>query len=121
MLSDLEMFRSKQACNNQLQETVNLFDGSHRQTAILVRSIAEASHAEYPQFAGYWDGWQLVRIKREVETKAGMAFRKDDITIVRPIRASFSRIMVGNIRVVAYSIRNGVDTEIDISDIEMLS
>ena len=46
-----------------------------------IRAEAEAKHAQYPQYAGHWDGWGLVQVTRRVKTKMGEAFKKGEIAL----------------------------------------
>lgn len=74
--------------------------------AAIVR-FAQALHALYPQYVNHWTGseWALVRVKRDVETKLGQAFRAGDVTIAKP------PLWIGGEWTV-YSIRNGIDTRV---------
>lgn len=45
---------------------------------------AAAAHEQYPQFAGYWDGWELSLITETIRTKAGLSFEKGDRVLVEP-------------------------------------
>lgn len=44
---------------------------------------AEAATAQYPQYRGHWDGpeWTLIRLKRRVKTKLGVAFEEGEIAL----------------------------------------
>ena len=67
--------------------------------------MAQAAHAQWPQYAGHWQGseWVLVEITRRVVTKGGVAFEPGDITIARP------PLWIGG-DWTAYSLRNRIDT-----------
>jgi hypothetical protein len=56
----------------------------HESIADRIRAQAVAAHAQYPQFAGAWDGWTLMRITRPVRTKLGVAFVADELVLVSP-------------------------------------
>ena len=49
----------------------------------LITEAAEA-HAQYPQYAGHWDGWRVAEITRNVRTKMGQAFRAGELVLVAP-------------------------------------
>ncbi len=72
-----------------------------RQTLV---AQAEAQLAQYPQYRGHWDGWRVGRITRDVKTKLGVAFKRDDVVLYTDDR--------GARFVTAYSFRNRVDTSI---------
>jgi len=84
-----------------------------------VKAKAEGAHAQYPQYAGHWDGaeWIAVRIKRNVTTKMGLAFEAGEITIAKqPFRYG---LYFGDFYT-AYSVKNEIDTSVHFSDIEVL-
>jgi hypothetical protein len=41
------------------------------ETAMDIRRQAEAGHARFPQYAGYWTGWQLGRMRRTIRRRGG--------------------------------------------------
>jgi hypothetical protein len=46
-----------------------------------LKSDAAASMAQYPQYAGKFNDYVLVKIKKDVKTKMGLAFSKNEVTI----------------------------------------
>lgn len=46
-----------------------------------MRSVPQATHAEYPQYAGYWDDWVLVVMARNVTLKGGRGLDLWQVTI----------------------------------------
>lgn len=82
--------------------------------AAQVRAVAATAHAAYPQYNGYWDGaeWRLVRIRRNVRTKAGVAFCKGDYTLLRHAEYADGPSET------AYSIRNQCNTGLLVRDFE---
>lgn len=50
-----------------------------------LRKQAVTANAAYKQYDGYWDGpeWILVRAKRTIKTRMGVAIEKGDYTIAR--------------------------------------
>jgi hypothetical protein len=84
-------------------------------------SQAEADHAEWPQYQGHFDAYVLVRIRRKIKTKMGVAFEKGEIAIAKP-KGRTEKIggyadLTLDSRTV-YSVRNKCDTAIFASDIE---
>lgn len=49
-----------------------------------LRNIAASTMEKYPQYNGHFDNYKLVKIKRKLVTKMGVAFLKDDVAIARP-------------------------------------
>jgi len=92
------------------QEEVN--EARHPGTGLGVRllivSIADALHSQYPQYKGHWDGpeWKLGRINRSVTTKLGVAFEAGDVILYK------DGSELGGQSFTAFSIRNNVDTVI---------
>src|SRR6185295_1878541 len=68
---------------------------------ITLRMAADKAHAAYPQYRGHWDGWKLGRVIRDVETKAGVAFRAGDLALYNPARPFFP-----DSPITTYSVRN---------------
>ena len=69
---------------------------------------ANRDHAQYPQYRGHWDGpeWILVRFKKAIKTKMGLAFERGDVTVARADRGGDSKYIT------AYSFRNRIDTSV---------
>lgn len=55
--------------------------------AFAVKLVAEESHEQYPQYAGYWDGWGIVRFTIRIRSKGGTQFEPGDYTIARRARS----------------------------------
>lgn len=100
---------------HDLQNSINLDSlGDIEIPASLRNGIEEhaaEAHAAYEQYAGHWTeqkGWVLVEITQTITTKLGEAFAKGDIAIAqhRPGMGLYGG------RWTAYSIRNGIDTDI---------
>lgn len=81
--------------------------------ATIVAQAAER-HAPYPQYAAHWDGpeWQLVTITKRVKTKLGVAFEPGDVTLARADRGDGYPHPKGWTFLMAYSVRNGIDTSV---------
>jgi len=68
---------------------------------------------EYPQYLGHFDGYILIRIKKDVRTKMGLAFRKGELAIAKPVGVEILGRRKGLDQwATAFSISNGVDTSI---------
>lgn len=48
-------------------------------------AMADKQNSAYPQYAGHFDSYRLVRISRDYRTKMGLAFVKGEIAIASPI------------------------------------
>lgn len=55
-------------------------------TAVKALLIAEAErqHAEYPQYAGHWDGWSVGALKRDVKSRGALVGSKGDFVLYDP-------------------------------------
>jgi hypothetical protein len=85
-----------------------------------VREIAEAILSEYPQYADFWNDHALVRINRNIKTKMGQAFLKDDITIGK-LETLENHPVLGNVtRATVFSFRNTCNTIISPAYVEFL-
>ena len=47
---------------------------------------AEATHAQYPQYAGYWDTWQAATVTRDIKSRGAVVARKGDRVLCNPVR-----------------------------------
>lgn len=79
-----------------------------------LKKLAAEQVAQYPQYAGHFDGYTLVRVKRAIRTKLGLAFEAGEMAIAIKSRD----ILTGKARVTVWSLRNGVDTGVRPSDVE---
>lgn len=81
-LTELNERRRVQADDQEsLNRIVDRWAG-HRVRSLLVE-IAELEHAAYPQYAGYWDDWQVGRIGTDITTKGGDAFHAGDVVLFK--------------------------------------
>lgn len=62
-----------------------MVDKGNKMTREALIAKADALLAKYPQYKGAFDKYVLVRIKKNVRTKAGLSFSKDEITIAERI------------------------------------
>lgn len=96
------------------------------EAGIKIRNLAKAAAAqvaEYPQYAGHFDGRRLARVKRSVATKMGHAFAKGELVL-----AAEAPMFPGSLdsdakewTVTAWSMSNAIDTSLKGSDVEWLS
>lgn len=89
----------------------------HASTLEALKDIAAAQVAQYPQYRGHFDGYRLVRIKRAVRTKLGLAFAAGEYAIAAPARPTVLP-MTGSRYVTVWSLRNGIDTSVPFWDVE---
>lgn len=83
-----------------------------------LKTKAAADMAQWPQYKGHFDGYQLARVKRSVKTKMGLAFEAGEVVIA--VKAAFQ--FPGHpASVTAYSARNKCDTGLTSRDVEWLS
>lgn len=100
--------RFDRAIGNPLQEAINVIE-SIEDARECIRRAAAVAHTAFPQYEGHWIGeeWQVGVIGSRVRTKLGTAFEAGDVVL-------FKREGYGNTETTAYSIRNGVDTAVDV-------
>lgn len=82
-----------------------------------VGRFADEAHRIYPQYAGHWGGWTLARMRARVVTKMGVAFEGGDVVLARPNQFRDWAWPIGA-TATAYSVRNGIDTEIREADLD---
>ena len=92
--------------NTQAQERVNQIHPISPITKGDIAGLAEGQHAQFPQYRNHWSGdeWILVRLKRQVRSKAGLAFLPGDTTLGKRSYCLGEWI--------CYSIRNSIDTQV---------
>lgn len=89
-------------------------------TLASLRAIAVAQVARWPQYAGHFDSYRLVRVKCDVKTKMGLAFARDEVAIGierSPTHQLYDRL--GRF-VTVWSRRNAIDTSVRASDVEWI-
>lgn len=84
-----------------------------------LKVIAAARVAQYPQYGGHFTSYRLVRIKRDVKTKMGLAFTRGEYAIATEQDLTPNRVRCEKF-VTVWSRRNEVDTSIRASDVEWL-
>lgn len=83
-----------------------------------IRSHANEAHTAYPQYRGHWDGWTLAKIRRRIDTKAGVCFEPGDVVLVAPRQRW--RTLIVDASDTVYSVRVGSDVAVTYWDIERL-
>lgn len=92
---------------------------------IKIRNLTKAAAAqvaEYPQYAGHFEGRRLARVKRSVATKMGHAFARGEL-VLAVNRKMFPESLdsdAGEWTVTAWSMSNAIDTSLRGSDVEWL-
>ena len=95
------------------------------EVTIKIRNLTKAAAAqvaEYPQYAGHFEGRRLARVKRSVATKMGHAFAKGELVLATD-RMMFPESMDSDASewtVTAWSMSNAIDTSLKGSDVEWL-
>lgn len=51
-------------------------------------AAATVTHAQYPQYAGYWDEWMLGTLTHNIELKGG-GLPRCDVVLVKPVDGTF--------------------------------
>ncbi len=82
---------------------------------------ADAQMARWPQYKGHFDGYVVVRVKKDLKTKMGLAFAAGEVAIASPAvhfpdGGPYTKIPF----VTVYSSRNACDTSIRKSQVEFL-
>ncbi len=81
---------------------------------------AAAQVAQYPQYKNHFTGYRLVRIKRDVTTKAGLAFARGEYALATEKKDELPGLPSSGKFVTAWSRRNQLDTSVRVSDVEWL-
>lgn len=76
---------------------------------------AVAQNAQYPQYAGHWDGWRLALIIDDFHSSAGLAFESGDLVLINPnhLAENAGRVDVADYAD-CYSFRTQIDTWIPV-------
>src|SRR5258708_622441 len=83
---------------------------------------AEQVTAKYPQYRGKWNDHKLVRVKRTIKTKLGVAFVAGEVTVAQDATLGLLPQYQDEVKgcVSAWSKRNGIDTLLKFKDIEWM-
>ncbi len=83
---------------------------------------AEQATSQYPQYRGHWNECKLVRIKRTIKTKLGVAFIKGEVSVAQDagkgLLPQYAAELAGCVSV--WSKSNKVDTVLKLKDIEWM-
>jgi hypothetical protein len=85
-----------------------------------LQSTATQQVAQWPQYAGHFSGYALVRIKSEVKTKAGLAFTSGEYALATKHRDELPGLPSSGRFVTVWSRRNKVDTSVRATEVEWL-
>ena len=85
-----------------------------------LRAIAAAQVAQYPQYKNHFTGYRLVRVKRDVTTKAGLAFARGEYAIATERKDELPGLPSSGKFVTVWSRRNQVDTSVRVADVGWL-
>lgn len=83
-------------------------------------ATASAQVAQYPQYKNHFASYRLVRVKRDVKTKMGLAFARGEFAIATPKKDELPDLPSSGKFVTVWSRRNQVDTSVRVSDVEWL-
>ena len=79
--------------------------------------------AAYPQYRGKWDGCKLLKVKRTIKTKLGVAFIKGEVSVGQDstigLLPQYAAECEGFITV--WSKSNRCDTSVRVKDIEWVT
>lgn len=83
-------------------------------------TTAAAQVARHPQYRNHFTGYRLVRVKRDVKTKGGLAFARGEFAIAAEKKDELPGLPSSGRFVTVWSRRNQVDTSVRVSDVEWL-
>jgi len=83
-----------------------------------LRAIAAEQVSKYPQYAGHFKRYCLVRIKSDVTTKMGLAFACGEYAIASPVAEPTT--WTSEKFVTVWSRKNQIDTSVRSLDVEWL-
>lgn len=76
--------------------------------------------AQYPQYRGHFASYRLVKIKCDVKTKAGLAFKRGEYAIATKNHEEMPKLPSSGRFVTVWSRRNKIDTSVRTADVEWL-
>jgi hypothetical protein len=85
-----------------------------------LQSTAAEQVAQWPQYTGHFASYKLVRLKCEVKTKAGLAFKRNEYAIGVPYRDELPGLPSSGKFATVWSRRNKVDTSVRVTEVEWL-
>lgn len=90
-----------------------------------LKTAAAAHVAKYPQYRGHFDNYILVRARKNIKSKLGQSFVKDELAIADPVVYDTQRTLPsGRIKpyqvITVWSITNRCDVHVILDDIQIL-
>ena len=85
-----------------------------------LKTVAFEQVSRYPQYRGHSDNYFLVRAKRNVRSKLGPSFVKNELAIARPVIYTRDDGVKKYKTIVVWSNISECDTHVNVKDIEML-
>lgn len=90
-----------------------------------LKTAAATQVQQYPQYHDHFDKYVLVRVRKNVKSKMGQSFVKDELAIARPTVYDSQRILpsgqVKNVQtIVVWSTTCRCDAHVILGDIEIL-
>jgi hypothetical protein len=89
-------------------------------TLTCLKATATAQVTKYPQYKGHFASYRLVRIKRDVKTKAGLAFASGEYALATEKKDELPGLPSSGKYVTVWSRRNQIDTSVRVTDVEWL-
>jgi hypothetical protein len=85
-----------------------------------LQATATAQVSQWPQYTGHFASYQLVRLKCDVKTKAGLAFTRGEYAIATKHRDELPGLPSSGKYVTVWSRRNRIDTSVRLTEVEWL-
>jgi len=90
-----------------------------------LKTAAAAQVKQYPQYRGHFDNYVLVRARKNVKSKLGLSFTKDELAIARPVVYEDQRTLPsGRVKnyqtIVVWSLTTRGDTHVILDEIQIL-
>ena len=90
-----------------------------------IKTAAAAQVQRYPQYRGHFEDYVLVRARKNIKSKLGQSFVKDELAIASPVVYEQQRILPsGRAKnyqtIVVWSNTNRCDTHVILDEIQIL-
>lgn len=90
-----------------------------------LKTAAAAQVVQYPQYRGHFDDYVLVRARKNVKSKMGQSFVKDELAVARPVVYESERPgRYGRVKthytIVVWSNTNRCDTHVILDEVQIL-
>ena len=90
-----------------------------------LKVAAEAQVQQYSQYRGHFEDYVLVRACKNIKSKLGQSFVKDELAIARPVVYESQRTLPsGRVKtyhtIVVWSLTNRCDTHVILDEIQIL-